>query len=61
MTGLDNSLTGIGNDRPNVVGNPYIRSTTGSLQWLNPSAFTPNALGTFGNAGMTVATRPPVL
>ena len=51
VTGLDNSLTGIGLDRPNVVGNPYIRSTTGSLQWLNPGAFTPNALGTFGNAG----------
>jgi hypothetical protein len=51
-TGLDNSLTGIGNDRPNVAGNPYVKSTTGSLQWLNPSAFTPNALGTFGNAGM---------
>ena len=51
ITGLDNSLTGIGNDRPNVSGNPYIKSTTGSLQWLNPSAFTPNALGAFGNAG----------
>ena len=51
ITGLDNSLTGIGNDRPNVLGNPYTKSTTGSLQWLNPSAFAPNALGTFGNAG----------
>lgn len=51
VTGLDNSLTGIGIDRPSVLGNPYIKSTTGSLQWLNPSAFTPNALGTFGNAG----------
>ncbi|MGH9327476.1 MAG: carboxypeptidase regulatory-like domain-containing protein [Terriglobia bacterium] len=50
-TGLDNSLTGIELDQPNVKGNPYIKSTTGSLQWLNPSAFTPNALGTFGNAG----------
>lgn len=51
QTGLDNSLTGIGYDRPNVTGNPYIRSTTGNLQWLNPGAFVPNALGTFGNAG----------
>ncbi len=51
MTGLDNSLTGIGLDRPNAVGNPYMNSTTGNLQWLNPSGFAPNALGTFGNAG----------
>ena len=51
VTGLDNCLTGIGNDRPNVQGNPYIKSTTASLQWLNPGAFTPNAIGTFGNAG----------
>lgn len=51
QTGLDNSLTGIGLDRPNVIGNPYIKSTTGNLQWLQPSAFVPNALGTFGNAG----------
>jgi hypothetical protein len=58
LTGLDNSLTGIGNDRPNVTGNPYIKSTTGSLQWLNPSAFTPNALGTFGNAGSDALLGP---
>lgn len=50
-TGLDNSLTSIGFDRPNVLGNPYTKSTTGSLQWLNPGAFAPNALGAFGNAG----------
>lgn len=51
LTGLDNSLTGIGNDRPDVLGNPYIKSTTGNLQWLNAAAFAPNALGTFGNTG----------
>jgi hypothetical protein len=50
-TGIDNSLTGIGLDRPNVVSNPYVRSTTGALQWLNPAAFVPNALGAFGNSG----------
>ena len=50
VTGLDNSLTGIGLDRPNVVGNPYVRNTS-TLQWLSPSAFVPNALGSFGNAG----------
>ena len=58
LSGLDNSLTAIYNDRPNVTGNPYTRSTTGNLQWLNPAAFTPNALGTFGNAGMTSLLGP---
>jgi len=50
VTGLDNSLTGIGLDRPNVVGNPYVRNT-GTLQWIGANAFVPNPLGTFGNAG----------
>jgi hypothetical protein len=50
VTGLDNSLTGIGLDRPNVVGNPYVRNTN-TLQWISASAFVPNPLGTFGNAG----------
>ena len=50
VTGTDNSLTGIGLDRPNVAGNPYIRNTN-TLQWLNPSAFIPNAVGTFGSLG----------
>jgi hypothetical protein len=50
VTGVDNSLTGVGQDRPNVVGAPYVRNTS-NLVWINASAFTPNALGTFGNAG----------
>ncbi len=50
VTGLDNSLTGIGLDRPNVVGNPYIRNTS-TLQWLNANSFVPNALGAFGDVG----------
>jgi len=50
VTGTDNSLTGIGLDRPNVAGNPYVRNTN-TLQWLNPSAFVPNAVGTFGSLG----------
>ena len=33
-----------------MVGNPYIRNTS-TLQWLNASAFAPNAIGSFGNAG----------
>jgi hypothetical protein len=48
--GVDNSLTGVGQDRPNVVGNPYVRNTN-TLVWVTPSAFQANAPGTFGNAG----------
>jgi hypothetical protein len=51
MDGFDNSMSGIGLDRPNAVGKPYVRQTTGALQWLNPSAFPVSAPGTFGNAG----------
>jgi hypothetical protein len=50
LTGLDNSLTSIGLDRPNQVGNPYIRNLN-TLQWINPNAYVPNPLGTFGDAG----------
>ena len=51
MDGFDNSMSGIGLDRPNAVGNPYVKQTTGALQWLNPNAFPISAPGTFGNAG----------
>ena len=52
LTGTDNSLTGIGSDRPDVVPgvNPYLRNLH-TQQWLNPAAFLPNALGTFGDSG----------
>ncbi|HWB83033.1 MAG TPA: carboxypeptidase-like regulatory domain-containing protein [Bryobacteraceae bacterium] len=49
-TGVDNSLTGVRQDRPNVVGSPYVRDT-GTLTWIDPTAFVANPLGTFGNAG----------
>ncbi|MGP8243850.1 MAG: TonB-dependent receptor domain-containing protein, partial [Bryobacteraceae bacterium] len=50
LSGLDNSLTGVSLDRPNVSGDPYIRNVN-TLQWLNASAFSQNAAGTFGDAG----------
>lgn len=58
FTGLDNSLTGIGLDRPNVNGNPYERNYA-TQQWLNPAAFTANALGTFGDLGSDSMVGPP--
>jgi hypothetical protein len=56
-SGVDNSLTGVGQDRPNVVGNPYVRDTN-SLVWLNPAAFVVNAPGTYGNLGFNALVGP---
>jgi len=50
LTGVDTSLTGVGQDRPNVVGKPYVENKQ-TLVWINPAAFVPNATGAFGNAG----------
>jgi hypothetical protein len=53
-TGKDNSLSGGGNDRPNVVAG--VQAYTGAphglkYQNVNPAIYTANAIGTFGNAG----------
>jgi hypothetical protein len=53
-TGKDNSLTGSGLDRPNVVaGVPVYTDAPHGLkyQYLNPAVYTANPLGTFGDAG----------
>jgi len=53
-TGVDNSLTGVNLDRPNLVDatqvykNGYHFSDPQHV-YLNANAFSPNALGTFGN------------
>jgi hypothetical protein len=55
LSGRDNSLTGIGLDRPNVVQGQPLYSSSGRssklFQWVNPAHFAQNATGTFGNAG----------
>ena len=56
-TGVDNSLTGVGLDRPLVTGDPYLRNTD-TLQWLNASSFRPNPAGTFGTAGANSLLAP---
>jgi hypothetical protein len=50
VTGTDNSRTGIGLDRPNVIGNAYVENL-GTRRWVTPDAFAANAIGTYGNAG----------
>src|SRR5262249_14191877 len=57
IPGTDASLTGVGQDRPNVVGDPYVRNTS-TLVWLNARAFAANAPGTYGNAGWNSLTAP---
>lgn len=55
-TGLDNSLTALGTDRPNYTGgNIYLHTKPVSNTNLNPNSldvtqFTPNPLGTYGNS-----------
>jgi hypothetical protein len=54
VTGKDNSLTGVGNDRPNVVVST--QAYTGAphglhYQYVNPNLYVANPIGTYGNAG----------
>jgi hypothetical protein len=55
--GQDNSRTGVGADRPDIVGDPYVRNLN-TQQWLNPAAFVANAVGAFGNAGWNSLRSP---
>jgi hypothetical protein len=57
VSGIDNSRTGIGQDRPNLIGSPYLRNNT-THQWLNPQSFVENPVGTFGDAGWNSLIAP---
>lgn len=62
LTGVDNSLTGEGTDRPNMVGNPNFpggRSRGAVIaEYFNTAAFVPNAIGTYGNTGRNTLIGP---
>jgi len=47
-SGTDKSLTAVNNDRPNLIGSPYAK-TSNRLQWLNPASFAFNTPGVYGN------------
>src|SRR5215469_4652880 len=63
-SGKDNSLTGLGNDRPNLaMSNAGATSSVCSssaicVQWINPSAFIPNAIGAYGDVGRNALRGP---
>jgi Carboxypeptidase regulatory-like domain/TonB dependent receptor len=58
-SGVNSSGTGIGQDRANLIGNPYGSGacaaakiiTTSCVDWLNRASFQSNSSGTFGNIG----------
>jgi hypothetical protein len=55
LSGLDNSLTGIGSDTADLVGNWQLAGNRSKqdrmAQWFNTAAFKSNAIGTFGTTG----------
>lgn len=61
-TGFDNSFSGIGGDRPDLLGDFRLdtgRSTGDKiLKYFNTAAFTANAPGTFGMAGRNIGVGP---
>ncbi len=65
VTGLDASLTAVGNDRPNLVDNPFLSSDRPRaekiLAWFNQNAFQANTPGRYGNFGRNVLTGPPFI
>lgn len=62
LSGIDNSRTAYGQDRPNLVGDPFLssgRSRADQIaQYFNPAAFVQNPVGTFGNFGRNVMVGP---
>jgi len=62
VSGRDNSLSGVGNDRPDVIGDwrlPDGRSRDERIaRYFNPAAFRANAPLTFGNAGRNILFGP---
>ena len=59
-SGVDNSFSGVGNDRADFTGSNISQAILGDRshgqmvnQYFNTSLFTVNAIGTYGNAAAT--------
>jgi hypothetical protein len=68
VTGVDNSRTDIGNDRPNVTNRSVLYThakimsgDSSNAQYINSAAFTSNTVGTFGNSGAFAYRGPKFL
>ena len=61
ISGVDNSLTGVGFDRPDLAGNP-VRSHSGRedmiQRFFNTAAFVANQPGLYGSAGRNLVSGP---
>jgi hypothetical protein len=61
-SGVDNSMSGVGSDRADLIADPYISGSRSRgdevAEYLNPAAFTVNPLGTFGNTGRNMFYGP---
>jgi len=62
LSGVDNSTSGIGRDRADLIGNPNLPGGRSHAQmvaaYFNPAAFKTNALGTYGNTPRMFLTGP---
>jgi hypothetical protein len=62
LSGVDNSTSGIGKDRADLIGNPYLagsRSHSATAKaFFNVAAFAPNALGTYGDTARDFLSGP---
>jgi Carboxypeptidase regulatory-like domain/TonB-dependent Receptor Plug Domain len=61
-SGVDNALSGIGFQRADLIGNPYIAGPRTNQQlvneYMNTAAFAPNALNTYGNLARNTFASP---
>ena len=61
-SGIDNSLSGIGLDRADIIGEPSLSGDRPKAQkvqqWFNTQAFVANALGTFGTSSRNMLRGP---
>jgi hypothetical protein len=62
VSGIDNSLTGVNQDRADSIGDPDLDSGRSKgdriLRYFNTAAFRLNAEGTFGTAGRNILRAP---